>query len=113
MKLNDSLGGQWMFDTGGYGLSIGKDRWDYLLANGFREGIDYEDLNINSESNFGKQKTIKIFKIYIGEFIVKNVVANVKTEQSGQFINLVGVQFYDKFSDVKWSFNGEWIRFFR
>ena len=113
MKLNDSLGGQWMFDTGGYGLSIGKDRWDYLLANGFREGIDYEDLNINSESNFGTQTTIKIFKVYIGEFIVKNVVANVKTEQSGQFINLVGVQFYDKFSDVKWSFNGEWIRFFR
>jgi predicted aspartyl protease len=62
-------------------------------------------------------KYIKISKIKIGDYLVKNVVAIVPTslDSSGNKVNdmLIGIGFLKKFKDVEWSLNNDKLRFYK
>lgn len=109
MRVNDSAG-EWIFDTGGDGLSIGKKLWARMQ----KEGVVYKDLNIESQTEgvggFSNVKFVLLEEVVIGEFIVKNVVARVRYDQN---YSLMGAEFYDKFSNVIWNMQKEEIIFYK
>ena len=109
LKVN-SVKGEWLFDTGAYGISIGKRLFDRLVES----GIKYRDLKMNV-TVFGvggstENKYIILDEITIGEITVKNVVAAVSLEQN---YSLLGVQFFDKFSNVEWDMKAETLKLYK
>ena len=109
LKVN-SVKGEWYFDTGADGISIGKRLFDRLVDS----GIKYKDLNMDVTS-FGvggssENKYIILDEITIGEITVKNVVAAVRLEQN---YSLLGVQFFDKFSNVEWDMKDETLKLYK
>ena len=109
LKVNSVIG-EWYFDTGADGISIGKRLFDRLVDS----GIKYRDLKMNITS-FGvggssENKYIILDEITIGEITVKNVVATVRLEQN---YSLLGVQFFDKFSNVEWDMKAETLKLYK
>jgi len=109
LKVNNVIG-EWYFDTGADGISIGKRLFDRLVES----GIKYRDLKMNVTS-FGvggssENKYIILDEITIGEITVKNVVATVRLEQN---YSLLGVQFFDKFSNVEWDMKAETLKLYK
>ncbi len=110
MEINGTQG-EWVFDTGGDGLSIGKKLWDRLL----KSGVQFEDIikDVESSGVSGgviKNKYVLIEEIGIGDYKVKNVVALIRYEIN---YSLIGAQFYDKFSNVKWNMKNETLEFYK
>jgi hypothetical protein len=103
--------GEWVFDTGGYGLSIGRKMFERLE----KEGVKYTDLNKQVKS-FGVgggeslEKVIVLSEVAIGDYTLKNVVANVDLMYNH---SLMGAQFFDKFSDVEWFMKESIIKFYK
>ena len=109
LKVNSVIG-EWYFDTGADGISIGKRLFDRLVDS----GIKYKDLKMNVTS-FGvggssENKYIILDEITIGEITVKNVVATVRLEQN---YSLLGVQFFDKFRNVEWDMKAETLKLYK
>jgi clan AA aspartic protease (TIGR02281 family) len=109
LKVNSVIG-EWYFDTGADGISIGKRLFDRLVDS----GIKYRNLKMNVTS-FGvggssENKYIILDEITIGEITVKNVVATVRLEQN---YSLLGVQFFDKFSNVEWDMKAETLKLYK
>jgi len=109
LKVNSVIG-EWYFDIGADGISIGKRLFDRLVES----GIKYRDLKMNVTS-FGvggssENKYIILDEITIGEITVKNVVATVRLEQN---YSLLGVQFFDKFSNVEWDMKAETLKLYK
>ncbi len=103
--------GEWIFDTGGSGLSIGKKLWDRMLES----GVKYKDLLIEAESKGAaggvtKNKYVQIDEIILGDYKILNVIALVRYSQNN---SLMGAQFYDKFSNVVWDMKDETVSFFK
>ncbi|MDG1348474.1 MAG: retropepsin-like aspartic protease, partial [Flavobacteriales bacterium] len=109
LKVN-SVKGEWWFDTGAYGISIGKRLFDRLVES----GIKYRDLKMNvtvfGVGGSSENKYIILDEITIGEITVKNVVATVRLEQN---YSLLGVQFFDKFSNVEWDMKAETLKLYK
>ena len=110
MKIGDTEA-EWIFDTGGSGLYIGKKLWDRMLEN----GVKYKDLLIEAESKgaaggITKNKYVQIDEIILGNYKILNVIALVRYSQNN---SLMGAQFYDKFSNVKWDMKEETVSFYR
>jgi predicted aspartyl protease len=106
----DGISGEWIFDTGAQLFSIGKRMFDRLK----NEGITYRELNqtvmtfgIGGSSN---GKLVIIDEIKVGDFIVKNVVAKVSLDTN---FSLMGIGFFSKFSEVRWSMRDESLVFFK
>ena len=101
---------EWIFDTGGAGLSIGKKLWDRMLS----EGVDYKDLKIDTQTSgvggSSRVKYVLLDKIFLGDVFVKNIVAVVRYD--GNY-SLMGAQFYDKFSNVKWDMKKNEVLFYK
>ena len=110
MEINGTQG-EWYFDTGGEGLSIGKKLWDRLL----NAGVKFKDLMKDIESTgvsggITKNKYVLIDEIDIGDYKVKNVVALIRYETN---YSLMGAQFYDKFSNVEWNMKEATLEFYK
>lgn len=109
LKVSD-IEGEWIFDSGADVLSIGKRLFDRFV----NDGIKFRDLNMNV-TTFGiggttENKYIILDKIKIGEFIVKNVVAIVRLEND---YSLMGIQFFDKFSNVEWNMKDNTLELYK
>ena len=101
---------EWIFDSGAEILSIGKRLFDRLV----NSGVKYRDLNM-SVTTFGiggttENKYIIIDEIKIGEFTVKNVIAIVHLEND---YSLMGIQFFDKFSNVEWNMKDNSLKLYK
>ena len=92
--------GEWLLDTGAMPFSIGKILFERLVKN----GIKYTDLNKTVSSiGVGGQTSgslVIIEEIKIGDYIVKNVVADIDENNN---YSLLGTQFLIKFSNVEWN----------
>ena len=103
--------GEWMFDSGGGNLSIGRKLWDRLKS----EGAQYEDLDISqifsgAAGGESTAKYIKLSEINLGGCTVKNVIAYVKDDLDDT--SLMGADFYKKFSDVVFSSKEKTVKFY-
>ena len=101
------------FDTGAAMFSIGYRLFRELK----RGGLDYDDLKItkNAVGVSGvplPNMLIKIKTLKIGEYEVKNVVAWVETSEKANS-SLLGIGFFNKFSEVKWSLKQKNLELFR
>jgi len=91
--------GEWLFDSGAMGFTIGNIMFERLIAN----GVNYKDLNKTVKSfgiggeAFGDLVVLE--EVKIGDYIVKNVVATVLDTPS----SLLGTGFLLKFSNVIWN----------
>ena len=102
---------RFVIDTGAESLVIG-----YLLFEELKsKGLKFEDMDIK-KTTLGvsgipfESKVIKINKISIGSYTVKNVFASVPLLETANS-NLLGISFMKKFRDVKWSLNGDKLIF--
>ena len=78
-------------------------------------GVKYKDLFIEAESKgaaggITKNKYVLIDEIILGNYKILNVIALVRYSQNN---SLMGAQFYDKFSNVKWDMKEETVSFYR
>jgi len=95
----DGIKGEFLFDTGAMGFTIGMIMFDRL-----KEGnINYQELN-REVTSFGiggraVSDLIVIREIQIGDYVVKNVVASVSKSHN---YSIVGTGFLLKFSEVIW-----------
>ncbi|MDB9847346.1 aspartyl protease family protein [Flavobacteriaceae bacterium] len=102
------------FDTGATGFLIG-----YKLYQDLLEKCEIVDLNVKSQAGgVGSKfitKYIKIKKLKIGDYLIKNVVAFVpiSKDSDGNYINdmLLGIGFLRKFNEVSWSLNNNVMTF--
>ena len=109
--LINGVEGVWLFDTGAMSFSIGKRMFERLKS----EGISYKDLNqeirsygiMNIES---KGNLVVIDELKIGEYILKNVIANVSLDNDS---SLLGISFFEKFSNVEWNLKNETLRIYK
>ena len=102
---------RFVFDTGAESFVIG-----YLLFEELKsKGLSFKDMDIK-QTTLGvsgvpfKSKVVKIDKISIGTYTVKNVYASVPLIETANS-NLLGISFMKKFRDVKWSLNGDKLIF--
>ncbi len=102
------------FDTGCSGFTMNETQWKKL-----NKGLEYEDLNISSEAkvaggNIYPTKYYKIIEeIYVDELPIKNVIISVtqttSPEEPGQD-NLIGIDFFKKFSNVIWDMRNKTLK---
>jgi len=95
----DGIKGEFLFDTGAMGFTIGMIMFDRL-----KEGnINYQELNREVRSlgvgGSAVSDLIVIQEIKIGDYVVKNVVASVSKSHN---YSILGTGFLLKFSDVIW-----------
>lgn len=103
--------GEWIFDTGAYGLTISRKQWERLK----KEGAKYDDLGISHYTTGISEIAndifyIKLHEIKIGNCLVKNVVATVYEDLNSN--SLMGADFYKKFSNVVFSSKEETVKFY-
>jgi len=94
-------------------MSIGFRMFNELKAN----GLVYEDLGITIPTigirgEPTENKIIKKTQLKIGDYTLKNVVANAKTLETANN-SLIGIQFLEKFSDVYWSLKQNKLIFYK
>jgi|TARA_B100001564_G_scaffold146212_1_gene122761 predicted aspartyl protease len=105
-----------LFDTGATTFLIGHKLYEDLIKK-----CEIVDMQVKGKlSGVGSSietKYIKIDKIKIGEYLVKNVIAIVPLSkgQGGKKVNdiLIGIGFLKKFKDVEWSLNNNKMRFYK
>ena len=91
----------WRFDTGAETTSISIDQWEKVKSK-----INYEDLNISRKTEgvggFSNGRLVKITdEIQIGDYLVKNFIVSIANNKH----SLLGIDFLQKFSNVKWNMN--------
>ena len=107
----DGVEGEWLFDTGAMGFSIGKRMFERLKS----EGINYRDLN-QKVSSYGIMEIeslsnlVIINELKIGEYTIKNVIAKVSLDNDS---SLLGIEFLNKFSDVQWNMKQATLKLFK
>tara|TARA_B110000495_G_C22933922_1_gene546048 strand:+ start:34 stop:507 length:474 start_codon:yes stop_codon:yes gene_type:complete len=91
-----------IFDTGAFGITIGKRLYSRLKS----EGLKVRDLNMKSKIlGIGGTSTgdyVLFDTIEIGGYTIKNVIAHVVTDND---LTLIGIDFFDKFGNVQWNRN--------
>jgi len=93
------------FDTGCSTFNMNLSQWEEI-----KPGLKYEDLKILSTGNaVGSIQSLKYYKILesikVGDFSIKNVIVSVnqvRTDKADDD-NLIGVDFFKKFSNVIWN----------
>jgi len=97
----DGVKGEWVFDSGAQNFSIGKRMFERLVREG---NIKYRDLNRTIQTfgigGMSSGKLILIDKISIGDYTIKNIIAEVSLDNN---MSLLGVEFLNKFSNVEWN----------
>ena len=107
----DGVEGEWLFDTGAMGFSIGKRMFERLKT----EGIKYRDLN-QKVSSYGIMEIeslgnlVIINELKIGEYTIKNVIAKVSLDNDS---SLLGIEFLNKFSDAQWNMKQATLKLFK
>ena len=107
----DGVEGEWLFDTGAMGFSIGKRMFERLKS----EGINYRDLN-QKVSSYGIMEIeslsnlVIINELKIGEYTIKNVIAKVSLDNDS---SLLGIEFLNKFSDAQWNMKQATLKLFK
>ena len=95
------------WDTGAYGLVLSKYDFKKLLES----GVEFFDLNLKAIS-YGvaniplEGKTLILNNLKIGEYTVNNVVCTYNPTQQR---SLIGMNFFDKFDNVKWDKKNEYL----
>jgi hypothetical protein len=105
-----------LFDTGATDFLIGHKLYEELIKK--CEIVDMQvKTKISGVGSTIEAKYVKIDKIKIGEYLVKNVVAIVPLSkgQGGKNVNdiLIGIGFLKKFKEVEWSLNNNKMRFYK
>lgn len=95
----NSVSVTWRFDTGAETTSISMDQWKDIKSK-----INYEDLNISRKTEgiggFSTGRLIKITdEIQIGDYLVKNFIVSIANNKH----SLLGIDFLQKFSNVRWN----------
>tara|TARA_B100000902_G_scaffold396502_1_gene457675 strand:+ start:374 stop:1273 length:900 start_codon:yes stop_codon:yes gene_type:complete len=110
MSFNGIEGTDCHFDSGAHILTIGKRLYNRLID----EKVDIRDLNqevytsgIGGES---KGKYVIFDEIGIGDYIIKDVVAIISLEHN---YTLVGIGFFDKFSNIIWNKKENQIKLYK
>ena len=107
----DGVEGEWLFDTGAMGFSIGKRMFERLKS----EGINYRDLN-QKVSSYGIMEIeslsnlVIINELKVGEYTIKNVIAKVSLDNDS---SLLGIEFLNKFSDAQWNMKQATLKLFK
>ena len=107
----DGVEGEWLFDTGAMGFSIGKRMFERLKT----EGIKYRDLN-QKVSSYGIMEIeslgnlVIINELKIGEYTIKNVIAKVSLDNDS---SLLGIEFLNKFSDAQRNMKHATLKLFK
>ena len=95
----DGVKGEWLFDSGATGFTIGNIMFNRLTAN----GVKYKDLNKTVKSfGIGGEvygDLVILEEVKIGGYSVRNVVATVLDTPN----SLLGTGFLLKFSNVIWN----------
>ena len=99
------------FDSGATSFFIGYILYQDLLLKCEIEDMNVEGISGGVGSEF-KTKYIKIDKLLLGDYIVKNVIAVVPLREDINDL-LIGVGFLKKFNEVLWSLNSNLMRFYR
>ena len=109
MEFNNVLA-EGKFDPGAFGLHVGKRLFDRLKE----EGVNYKDLNmkiiVEGVNAKVKSKYVIFDEISIGGCKVKNVIATLNLDNDR---TLIGVQFFDKFSNIKWDMKEDNLKLYR
>ena len=92
---------KWRFDTGAEITSISIDQWEKIKSK-----INYKDLNIiQITTGVGGDSSGDLVKIKdeiaIGSYLVKNFIIKIANNKH----SLLGIDFLQKFSNVKWNMN--------
>ena len=105
------------FDTGCSDFTMNVSQWNEL-----RRNLDYEDLKLSGTSvAIGADYNTKYYKILepikIGPYYVKNVIVGVIQIKSSKnkkvdADNLIGLGFFNKFSNVIWNMSEETIKLY-
>lgn len=103
------------FDTGCSLFTMNQTQWDELS-----KGLDFEDLNILGKSEaVGAEHNVKYFKIldpiYIDKYSIKNLIVGVtqiRSLKNPDKDNLIGLGFFNKFSNVIWNMSEETIKLY-
>ena len=102
------------FDTGCSGFTMNETQWGKL-----NKGLEYEDLNISGNSqvaggNIYPTKYYKIIEeIYIDELPIENVIISVTqttSPEKPERDNLIGIDFFKKFSNVIWDMQNKTLK---
>jgi predicted aspartyl protease len=109
MEFNNVLA-EAIFDSGAFGLYVGKRLFDRM-----KEGkVNYKNLEmdivIGGVTGEAKSKYVIFDEISIGGCKVKNVIATLNLESDN---TLIGVQFFDKFSNVQWDMKEKTLKLYR
>ena len=103
------------FDTGCSLFTMNLTQWNELS-----KGLDFEDLKISGISEaVGAEYNMKYYKILepikIDEYSIKNVIVGVtqiKSPKNPDKDNLIGIGFFNKFSNVIWNMSEETIKLY-
>jgi len=87
------------WDTGAYGIVFSKNDFEKI----FKNGVEFYDLNLTKVSSgvLGIDIETKVYiisRLQIGEIVVRNVVCNVADINE----SLLGMDFFEKFTNVTW-----------
>ena len=109
MEIN-GISGEWIFDTGAEGFSIGQRMFKRLV----KQGVAYRDLNrtiktlgVGGESS---GRLIILDNIKIGDYSVNNVIVKISNDNN---YSLLGMAFLNKFKDVEWSMKKNQLKLYK
>lgn len=101
-----------IFDTGAYGLSLNYKTFKALKDKNLAEKLNVDNINFEGVGGVDKSFMIKIYSVKIGDFTLKNVLADVSYDINRDF-TLVGINFFDKFNNVIWNKKDNTLELFK
>jgi len=101
-----------IFDTGAYGLSLNYKTFKALKDKNLAEKLNVDNINFEGVGGVDKSFMIKIYSVKIGDFTLKNVIADVSYDINRDF-TLVGINFFDKFNNVIWNKKDNTLELFK
>jgi len=91
-----------IFDTGAHGLSLNYKTYKALKEKNLAEKLNIDAVMFKGVGGTDESFMINIYKVKIGDFTLKNVIASVSIDGNKDF-TLVGINFFDKFDNVIWN----------
>tara|TARA_B100001057_G_C22871457_1_gene959151 strand:- start:12116 stop:13132 length:1017 start_codon:yes stop_codon:yes gene_type:complete len=103
------------FDTGCSSFTMNQTQWNELS-----KGLDYEDLKVSGKIEaVGAEHNVKYYKIIdpiiIDKYSIKNLIVGVtqiRSYKNPDKDNLIGLGFFNKFSNVIWNMSEETIKLY-
>lgn len=101
-----------IFDTGAHGLSLNYKTFKALKDRNLAEKLNIDNIDFLGVGGTDKSFLIKIYSVKLGDFTLKNVIADVSYDINRDF-TLVGINFFDKFNNVIWNKKDNTLELFK